>query len=139
MTVEHRGTSNTNARGSAAARRARKNYLLDVYAAGWAEDPMNPRKLPTTPACRCYRCGKILIYETMEVDRIVPGCKKTPRYPKGGTYARENIRPVCEGCNKITGNIAKAEKAAKRKHRNALARARRDGRRESARRWEVGP
>lgn len=55
------------------------------------------------PACRCYRCGDPLTVETVTVDRITPGCKKTAKYPKGGTYARENIRPACGGCNSETG------------------------------------
>jgi hypothetical protein len=33
----------------------------------------------------------------VEADRRVPGVL-------GGTYRRENLRPVCEECNKITGN-----------------------------------
>jgi 5-methylcytosine-specific restriction endonuclease McrA len=55
-------------------------------------------------ATRCYRCGKLLWFTTVEVDRIVPGWRKTAKYPQGGTYVRENIRPACERCNKITGN-----------------------------------
>lgn len=55
-------------------------------------------------ATRCYRCGKLLWYAVVEVDRIVPGWRKTAKYPRGGTYVRENIRPACERCNKITGN-----------------------------------
>jgi 5-methylcytosine-specific restriction endonuclease McrA len=55
-------------------------------------------------ACRCYRCGKLLWFRTLEVDRIHPGWKKSAKYPNGGTYVRENIRPACERCNKITGN-----------------------------------
>lgn len=48
-------------------------------------------------ACRCYRCGGLLVAATLEADRIVPGAK-------GGTYRRENIRPACGPCNRITGN-----------------------------------
>ena len=58
-------------------------------------------------ACRCYRCGRLLWFCTVEVDRIHPGWKKTAKWPNGGTYVRENIRPACggpKGCNIITGN-----------------------------------
>lgn len=55
-------------------------------------------------ACRCYRCGKLLTVCTLEDDRIHPGWKKSAKYPHGGTYVRENIRPCCGDCNKVTGN-----------------------------------
>lgn len=67
------------------------------------------------PAARCYRCGCLVrarldlpehglrISSTITPDRIVPGCVKTTRYPKGGTYAHENIRPACLPCNTSTG------------------------------------
>lgn len=77
-----RGTSNTNARGSAQARRARKHFLLNKYGDG------------TTASC--YRCPTILDFETITVDRIIPGCE-------GGTYRRSNIRPACAPCNMQTG------------------------------------
>lgn len=48
------------------------------------------------PACRCYRCGRLLTVDTVTVDRIIPGCK-------GGTYRRNNIRPACGPCNSETG------------------------------------
>jgi hypothetical protein len=48
------------------------------------------------PACRCYRCGKLLTVDTVTADRIKPGCQ-------GGTYRRENLRPACLSCNSITG------------------------------------
>lgn len=60
-------------------------------------------KVEEVPCTRCYRCGDLLTFETMTVDRIVPGCKKTAKYPRGGTYVRENIRPACMGCNSETG------------------------------------
>lgn len=118
MTVMSRGTSNTNERGSAAARRARKNYLLEVYAA-------DVQLVQFTRLCRCYRCGVLLDYETMEVDRIKPGCE-------GGTYVRGNIRPACGDCNKITGAEAQARKRARRRHTNALAKARREQKKHDA-------
>lgn len=46
---------------------------------------------------QCYRCPRILVYATMEVDRIVPGVL-------GGRYRRDNIRPACSDCNIETGN-----------------------------------
>jgi 5-methylcytosine-specific restriction endonuclease McrA len=48
------------------------------------------------PAARCYRCPKLLNFDTITVDRIIPGCK-------GGTYRRNNIRPACGPCNSSTG------------------------------------
>jgi hypothetical protein len=64
------------------------------------------------PACRCFRCGKLLTVYTVTVDRIKPGCK-------GGTYRRDNIRPACSTCNESTGGKLGAEqkkaKAVKRK------------------------
>ena len=61
------------------------------------------------PACRCYRCGKLLSMETVTVDRIVPECK-------GGTYRRTNIRPACLKCNSETGGaLAKGKEHQKAK------------------------
>lgn len=67
-------------------------------------------RIEEVPCTRCYRCGGLLIFETMTVDRIVPGCKKTAKYPRGGTYVRENIRPACMGCNSDTGGPLHATK-----------------------------
>lgn len=61
------------------------------------------------PSCRCYRCGNPLVFDTLSVDRRVPGCQ-------GGTYRRDNIRPACLGCNSETGGPlakAKVKKVAK--------------------------
>lgn len=108
-----RGTSNTNARGNTRDRESRRRYLVETYRAnvdasvarradGSAFDvqPYNSR-LDTcgyvrAPACRCYRCGRLLSVETVTVDRIIPGCQ-------GGTYRRTNIRPACGECNSATG------------------------------------
>lgn len=79
-----RGTSNSNARGSSAARRRRRQWLLEVYS---ANEP---------GFCRCYRCGALLTEKSLTVDRIVPGCR-------GGRYVRTNIRPACASCNSETG------------------------------------
>lgn len=109
-TTTTRGTSNTNQRGSAEARRRRREWLLATYRANVDIVPegatieydgefytASPElQIFTTvgdgiPCCRCYRCGKPMTVETLTVDRIIPGCK-------GGTYRRTNIRPACGDC-----------------------------------------
>lgn len=114
-----RGTSNGNSSGNSEDRRRRKAWLLETYAAdttAWvyvfsdgATHVTDPGWVPVrtwlepyilredVPACRCYRCGKLLIFETLTVDRITPGCH-------GGTYRRNNIRPACGPCNSETGS-----------------------------------
>lgn len=84
-----RGTTNSNARGSSSDRKARKVWLLETYAA-------DHRHLSWIPMCRCYRCGDLMDFDTMTIDRIIPGCR-------GGTYRRNNIRPACGQCNSETG------------------------------------
>lgn len=111
---DRRGTSNKNVSGSSYQRRARRRWLLetfradvDLYVNTYGEfTPTEPSSI-SIHACRCYRCGCLLTLDTLEVDRIIPGCL-------GGTYRRNNIRPVCGPCNRHTGNEAKARKAAKR-------------------------
>jgi hypothetical protein len=79
-----RGTSNTNARGSAADRRARRVWLVQEFGDG------------ITVAC-AFGCGAVLTVETVSVDRYpIPGCQ-------GGTYRRGNIRPACGMCNSVYG------------------------------------
>jgi len=119
--VATRGTSNTNDRGSSYSRAARRKWLVENYRADVdviqvvcngvlipgagpvqlrlvEEFPHRYRVLgEPEPACRCYRCGKLLTEETLTVDRIIPGCM-------GGTYRRSNIRPACGPCNIHTGN-----------------------------------
>jgi 5-methylcytosine-specific restriction endonuclease McrA len=80
-----RGTSNSNARGNVYDRMRRKLWLLTV----WESDL-------GIGTCRCYRCGRILVLDTLTVDRIKPGSK-------GGRYMRGNIRPACAQCNSATG------------------------------------
>lgn len=63
-------------RGNAAARRARKLWLLERYGDG--------------ETCPCIHCRTTLTFETVTVDRIVPG----------GSYARPNVQPSCFGCNR---------------------------------------
>lgn len=110
MTVT-RGTSNGNDRGNAETRRRRRAWLVstwradvDAYLFGeqeggavWIAVPLGTG----VPACRCYRCGCLLVEETVSVDRIVPGCL-------GGTYRRDNIRPACLLCNSITGGALRS-------------------------------
>lgn len=103
-----------SSRGNPTDRQRRKLYLLETYAADVFmihDDFDRPRFVPASAlgvyvgeaiqCCRCYRCGTLLTYETLTVDRIVPGCK-------GGTYRRTNIRPSCSDCATKTGNALKA-------------------------------
>lgn len=62
-------------RGSAAARRARKVWMLATWGDG--------------EKCPCVHCGCELDFATVEADRIVPG----------GSYRRDNVQPACRGCN----------------------------------------
>ncbi len=103
MTVT-RGTTNGNARGGSEDRRRRREWLVQTFRADvdkplWFGTTPGYGSIPLgegVPACRCYRCGKLLTVDTVTVDRIVPGAH-------GGTYRRNNIRPACGGCNSATG------------------------------------
>lgn len=91
-----RGTTNRNARGSAEARRVRRVWLVSV-AAGFGGDGV---KVP------CVLCEEMLTVETVTVDRHpIPGCE-------GGTYKRDNIRPMCGLCNSSTGGSLGARRKA---------------------------
>lgn len=87
-----RGTTNRNARGSVANRRARRAYLVRTF--GW----------PEIGIVLCYLCDVPLLQDedpeapgqSVTADRIIPGCR-------GGRYVRGNIRPACAGCNSETG------------------------------------
>lgn len=80
-----RGTSNTNARGSSAARRVRKQFLLDEFGDGIT--------------CKCSTCPTVLNADTVTVDRHpVAGID-------GGTYRRDNIRPQCGTCASRQGGL----------------------------------
>lgn len=160
MTVQYRGTSNTNDRGSAEARRRRKTWLFEVWGAdvdvvtreefghlwdgisdaylahftetwmiwvettglpeqqGVLEDVLAVHRGLGRPAVRCFRCGDLLDWESVEIDRIKPGCE-------GGRYTKNNIRPICERDNKILSGEHVKRRNAKRKTRNAAARERR--------------
>ncbi len=102
-----RGTTNGNARGSAKDRAARRAWLLVTWRADHdvieieLADGQEPLIVAVEHgqgelACRCYRCGRLLVERTLTVDRILPGCL-------GGTYRRSNIRPACGACNSETG------------------------------------
>jgi len=62
-------------RGSAVARRKRKQWLLDTF--GWGS------------GVKCWYCPKVLTLKTVTQDRIVPG----------GPYRRSNLLPACLDCN----------------------------------------
>lgn len=88
--MTRRGTSNTNARGSAEARRRRKAWLLTTFGDG------------TYVACAAEDCGSVLTFDTLTVDRFpIPGCQ-------GGRYVRGNIRPMCGPCNSKLGGSLRA-------------------------------
>jgi len=105
-----RGTTNGNARGGSEDRRRRREWLVQTYRAdadvtlilGGLVFPVPLGE--GIPACRCYRCGRLLTADTVTVDRIVPGCQ-------GGTYRRNNIRPACGTCNSSTGATTRRRKA----------------------------
>ncbi len=163
MTVESRGTSNANDRGSAEARRQRKTWLFEVWAADrvmvefdyvpgigrdgdtfWGDLPVGRDgdtfwdDLPVgsdwsgqggyvreRPLVRCFRCGKLCDWDSVEIDRIKPGAE-------GGRYTKSNIRPCCSACNKVLSGEWTKKRNAKQKLRNQQARIRRAERREAA-------
>lgn len=67
-------------RGSSYCRRARKRWLLREFGDG--------------RTCRCVHCGGKLTYETVTSDRI----------DIGGSYARDNVQPACQRCNRARWN-----------------------------------
>lgn len=93
-----RGTSNTNARGGAPARRARKLFLLNRDGDG-TEAP-------------CWECGYLVSFVTMVVDRILPGYL-------GGTYRRNNIRVHCSPCSERQGGIVGAARRTENRRAHA--------------------
>lgn len=87
---------NGNQRGSAADRRARKQWLLDTFGDG------------TEAMCHLElsdRCEMVVTLATISVDRIVPG-------HLGGRYTRDNIQPACKPCNDVQGGRITAGKRA---------------------------
>lgn len=94
-----RGTTNRNARGGSDDRRRRREWLVETFRADVDLDTVKGYACALgngIPACRCYRCGRLLTVDTVSPDRIVPGCE-------GGTYRRNNIRPACRPCQSKTG------------------------------------
>jgi HNH endonuclease len=77
MSISHQAM-----KGNSYARRARKTWLLQPEA-GFGG---NGEKVA------CVHCGAMVDYDTMHVDRKVPGSM-------GGTYRRSNIQPSCTYCN----------------------------------------
>jgi hypothetical protein len=126
--LHRRGTTNRNARGSSEDRRRRREYLVEHYRAdvdvihiseaiarGLADESTETDMGYLTvspgfgqPACRCYRCGRLLTVDTVSPDRRIPGCE-------GGTYARDNIRPACEPCQSHTGGVLSGQRRAARR------------------------
>jgi 5-methylcytosine-specific restriction endonuclease McrA len=117
-----RGTSNGNSSGNAEDRRRRRAWLVETYRADvdvydgiprWdrpIQDRFGVLTVPLgegLPACRCFRCGKLLTLETLTVDRIIPGCQ-------GGTYRRNNIRPECSDCASRRGGATRGNSKAAR-------------------------
>lgn len=151
MTTTRRGTSNSNDRGSAEARRQRKKWLFETWSADC--DLVTPRELedldqailgevlPSAfderylyvaeldmtsglfrvnpglgrPAVRCFRCGTLCHWDSVEIDRIKPGCE-------GGRYTKSNIRPACGSCNKVLCGEYVKRRNAKRAAANARRR-----------------
>lgn len=93
-----RGTSNTNDRGNTADRRRRKAWLLATY-----DEDLGP------DTCRCAECRVELDWDSVQLDRIVPGAL-------GGRYTRDNIRPLCALCNIRAGVILREQLHRSRCH-----------------------
>jgi hypothetical protein len=91
-----RSTSNSNVRGSAKQRRARKQWLLDKYGDG----------LRAKCEIRCSaNCARWVDYDSLTVDRWpIAGVD-------GGRYVRDNIRPAYGICNYADGGKLGAKRA----------------------------
>lgn len=93
-----RGTTNSNSRGSAADRLARRRWLLSPES-GWTGNG-------SSVVCAFPECQEVLDVDTVTVDRWpVPGAMD-------GTYARDNIRPACATHNYGGGHAIARAKAA---------------------------
>jgi hypothetical protein len=104
------------------------NYTKDgeflwINADGVPDGYVAVRKGLGRRAVRCFRCGTLLVDETLECDRIIPAAQKSKKYPMGGRYTRNNVRPVCGKDNKIIAGEEKRKENAKRKATNARRRA----------------
>jgi hypothetical protein len=74
---ERGGRPGGDKRGNAAARRARKRFLLATFGNG------------TICPCAYSGCTVMLTFETVEADRIIAG----------DSYRRESVIPACRECN----------------------------------------
>lgn len=136
-----RGTSNTNARGSAEDRRRRREWLVETYKAdhplltvvytdGTRTQPLSfivsadelltyefIAEVIEHPTCRCYRCGRLLVNQPgpdgFPAWYTVTVDRITPGC-KGGRYVRANIRPACCDCNSETGGALAHEPKKRR-------------------------
>lgn len=59
---------------------------------------------------RCAGCKRIMYFDHMEIDRIIPG-------DSGPGYVVGNVQLLCSSCNKIKGNRSKKELMRKLKGR----------------------
>jgi 5-methylcytosine-specific restriction endonuclease McrA len=96
-------TNGQDKRGNPTDRRNRKLWLLSEKAPWGGNGEVVPCALGTQADC-----DMLVSYETMEVDRIVPGAE-------GGRYIRSNVRPTCVKCNKAAGFDTMREMAARRR------------------------
>lgn len=114
-----RSTSNKYDAGGPSTRDKRKVWLVETFRADFDAVVLNGQVIgaakPGTEiegeytieaACRCYRCGDLLIVANVTPDRRVPGCE-------GGTYDEDNIRPACGPCNSSTGGKLGASRMAR--------------------------
>jgi hypothetical protein len=115
------GRCNTNERGSSYCRRERKMWLLTKFSDGRCMCGHVQNRHKTLPyagnhiACRhcecpkyrprvpCWECGAWVWFDTMVVDRIIPG-------EQGGRYTRDNIRIHCPKCSGRQGQKRTIEK-----------------------------
>ena len=92
-----RSTSNSNSRGSAKQRRARKQWLLDQYGDG--------KYAPCAMEKHAASCPGRVDFDSLTVDRWpISGVD-------GGRYIRDNIRPAYGPCNYADGGKVGAKRA----------------------------
>lgn len=85
----HRGTSNSNTRGSSYDRRRRRAHLIERHGIPRVRDGLRTR-------VRCHHCLRLMKADgkQWEVDRW-PLCGHA-----GGGYTRDNVVVSCIPCNK---------------------------------------
>ena len=79
-------------RGNSKDRRARRIKLLRVYGNG--------------TQANCIHCGATVEYDTLEVDKIIPGSM-------GGRYVWANIHVSCKPCNRTRSDNTTQDEIAK--------------------------